>query len=223
MSRTLYFVCLTVCFALFPVSKAWAGAQRDAVCQGSCGGGCGPCPSGGSNGGGSLVGVGQILSLPFTIFKALTPDQSSGLTPSQEEAHALNDKGAAAFNARNYVVAADYFSQALQMTPNDQNIRTNLATAQSWVLDKQGLAALNSGDYATAADYFRQALLKEPNDQVLRKNLVGAESLVLNDKGVAASNARDYATAADYFRQALLNDPNDQVIRTNLAKTQQHE
>src|ERR1035437_4432602 len=87
MSRTLYFVWLTVCFALFPVSKTWAGAQRDAVCQGSCGGGCGPCPSGGSNGSGGLVGVGQILSLPFTIFKALTPDQSSGLTPSQEGAH----------------------------------------------------------------------------------------------------------------------------------------
>jgi hypothetical protein len=30
---------------LTPSANSWAGWQRDMVCQGSCGGGCGPCPS----------------------------------------------------------------------------------------------------------------------------------------------------------------------------------
>jgi len=30
---------------LTPSTNSWAGWQRDLVCQGSCGGGCGPCPS----------------------------------------------------------------------------------------------------------------------------------------------------------------------------------
>jgi hypothetical protein len=40
---------LRTCLVLYLLTPAiastsWAGSQRDAVCQGSCGGGCGPCP-----------------------------------------------------------------------------------------------------------------------------------------------------------------------------------
>ncbi len=50
--KTLGWLVVIAVLMLVPMGESWAGSQRDAVCQGSCGGGCGPCPTGGNSGGG---------------------------------------------------------------------------------------------------------------------------------------------------------------------------
>ncbi len=47
--KTLACLVLAGCM-LVSIDICWAGSQRDAVCQGSCGGGCGPCPGSSSSG-----------------------------------------------------------------------------------------------------------------------------------------------------------------------------
>ena len=148
---------------------AHAGPQKDAVCQGGCGGGCGPCPGGGAPSGGSgggnvniNGGIGQqnIITLPFWILKqgidalsAEPPSRSLPIDSAAQQANALNRQGVAAFNTGDYTTAAAYFQQASARNPNSPALRHNLAMAEVG----QGLTAYNKGEYLTAMSFFRQA------------------------------------------------------------------
>ena len=157
--RFLLWLSSCVLLACSLAEYASAGPQKDAVCQGGCGGGCGPCPigggvGGGAVGGGGLVGIGQILALPFTILEALAPAQPSGPSPAE----IANNKGVDAFNRRDWASAAIFFRQSLAIEPNDAVVQKNLANA----LNHDGVDAYNKGDYSRALDYFSQALASDP-------------------------------------------------------------
>lgn len=114
---------------------AWAQSQRDQVCQGSCGGGCGACPS-------SSSGSSYSRSSESNQEEAR---QESARRARIRLAHEQNDEGLAAWNGGNWAAAVDAFEKASQNSPNDPVIKTNLAGARQMLEKQRGdqLAAQN--------------------------------------------------------------------------------
>ncbi len=158
------------------------------MCGGGCGGGCGACPSGGGGGGG------------YREPRPYRPPPPTRAEIAAQRSYVLNEKGLALYNAKNYAAAADYFRQALALTPNDQVVHRNFAGSQNHL----GLDAFNSGDYPGALKYLQQALTNlSPNDpavSVIRGSIAAAQERVDSaqalDRGVAKYEQQDKAAAA---------------------------
>ena len=144
----------------------YAQSQRDMVCQGSCGGGCGPCPA---SGGGTAApsapatvnpALGNaVQSLGFSLGQQLgkavfgdpaarAASQAASEAAAQQralEAQQLNNSGIYLFKHQNYSGAINEFQQALAIAPNDAIIRQNLASAKQGLKD-HALAARNSSE-----------------------------------------------------------------------------
>lgn len=134
------------------------------------------------------------------------------------QAYALNNQGNNAVNAGNFVLAEQLFTQALQWTPGDATIASNLRGARDLqrfkaVID-QGMAAFDRKDYTDAVRSFEMANRIFPNVANVQKWLELArdlthhgEMLDLNARGNAAFEAQDYALAVRYYEQALEKAP----------------
>lgn len=163
-------------FASAPaMAEDWrrSGSQKEAVCQGRCGGGCGPCSSDsnnnsgstGNSSGGGLVGgvikgVGDLLNLLGSSSDDKVRQQHLN------EAARLNKQGLEYWERGDVAAAAKYFQRALLNSPNDQNIRDNLANALTQVRIQQ---------QAKAARIERERLVEEQRKKDNFNNLKKTE------------------------------------------------
>jgi hypothetical protein len=105
---------------------AWSQSQRDMVCQGSCGGGCGPCPM---------------------MNRSPVP---AGPSPEQIEAERVQsltkntNAGIAAFHRGDYESAVMYFQEALKFSKYQPVLLQNLHKAQNALLEQKAAAATRS-------------------------------------------------------------------------------
>lgn len=136
------------------------------VCQGSCGGGCGPCPTTASPNSSSPTTLNPALgnaaqsigySLGQQLGKTLFGDpaakaaaaaaaQQNALDTQQRTlaAQQLNNSGIYLLKQRDYNGAINEFQKALAISPNDTNILHNLAVAKRQIKDT-AVAAQTSG------------------------------------------------------------------------------
>jgi tetratricopeptide (TPR) repeat protein len=188
VKTALFGAVLFIGIAIYPVSETWAQSQRDAVCQGSCGGGCGPCST---TGGGGSTGN-RSRSRP------------SAAEIAAQQAYALNDQGLAAYTKKDWAAAEADFRRALQLSPNDQIIRRNLGMSQG----HEGEDAYRNGDYTTALNYFQQALANVPADvssrHILSEDLAAAQERLDQAKRDEEQRRQDKITANN-MQQSIQN------------------
>jgi hypothetical protein len=100
---------------------AWSQSQRDMVCQGSCGGGCGPCP-----------------------MRSPVP---AGPSPEQQEAERAqalaknSNAGIAAFHNGDYQAAIGFFQEALKYNKYHPVLQANLRKAEAALQEQTRAAA----------------------------------------------------------------------------------
>lgn len=143
---TLKTFCLTVFALIFLGTPAWAGWQKDQVCQGSCGGGCGPCPA---------------APQPFRPAPQYSPPQPSGPSPAEiAHGHALeaNRLGNEAYKKGDWAAAAASYRNALTIEPNNDVFKSNLGHALNMI----GKGFTEAGKLNEALEYYRQAVAMTP-------------------------------------------------------------
>jgi len=190
--RTLCGLVLFTGLAICAVSEACAQSQKDQVCQGGYGGGCGTAPSG--------------------------PRQPRG--PSARDlAIERHNEGVHAYNAGidasrrgDYATALAYYQQALAILPRDRDCLTAIPRTR-------GMMAYKSKDYATALQYYQQALAIAPHDKHLLSAVATTQGVMAAQQGEAAWKRNDIAAALAFYRQAFSYDP-DPTWRDNIAIAQ---
>jgi tetratricopeptide (TPR) repeat protein len=191
--RTMLGLILLVGLALDPASESWAvQSQKDQVCQGSYGGGCGTAPSG-----------------PRQPREPSARDIA--IERHNEGVHAYN-AGIDASRKGDYAAALDYYQQALAILPRDLDCLTAIPRTR-------GTMAYKSGDYATALDYYQQALAIAPRDKHLLSAVATIRGVMAAHQGEAAWKRNDIAAALAFYRQAFAYDP-DPTWRDNIALAQ---
>jgi hypothetical protein len=148
---------IALAVGVFPIN-VHAQSQRDMVCQGSCGGGCGPCPTTASPNssspttlnpalGNAAQSIGNALGqqLGKAIFggnKAANQPIQPLIDPAQQQrefaAQQLDNSGLYLLKQRTHagtMGAINEFQKALANTPNDGNILHHLAMAQQQLKD----------------------------------------------------------------------------------------
>jgi hypothetical protein len=198
--------------ALIAVSSLRAQSQRDMVCQGSCGGGCGPCPTTASPSSTSPATLNPALSnaaqsvgnaLGQELGKALFGDPAAkaaaaaaaqqrnlGAQQSALAAQQLNNSGIYLLkNGKTPAAineAINEFQQALNITPNDANILHNLALAKQRLKDTavaaKTSAALGPLLDSTPAGINPHPPVTSPNASAL--NLVNLDPNVVDFRGL---------------------------------------
>jgi hypothetical protein len=121
-----------ICGPLIFIGNSWAGSQRDAVCQGSCGGGCGPCA--GNN------------SAPAGPTQEELKKQSEA-KDLQEAADDAEDKGDSAYKKGDFAGAVKYFNESLNYSPDDSNIRNKLSLAQKRLSESEAARQLMTTEH----------------------------------------------------------------------------
>lgn len=170
---------------LLVAGNSWAGWQRDAVCQGSCGGACGPC--------------------------APTYDRQdraeSAYDRKVDEYNRLMHGAHAAANAGDPAEAVRLGRQALAVL-DDDGLRQNVTIWESRIFLDQARRATNMEEKITLV---RRALaiydFKEGREW-LKEAEAGVEGMNLNEQGWSAFNSGNYALAESLFTQAQQIDPN---------------
>lgn len=179
--------------AIDPALQCWAvQSQKDQVCQGGYGGGCGTAPSG--------------------------PRQPRGpsardiaIERHNEGVHAYN-AGIDAYRRGDYETALAYYQQALAILPRDRDCLTAIPRTR-------GMMAYKSKDYATALDYYQQALAISPHDKHLLSAVATTRGVIAAQQGEAAWKRNDIAAALAFYRQAFAYYP-DPTWRDNIAIAQ---
>lgn len=134
---------------IFCALPARAGSQRDMVCQGSCGGGCGPCPSGPG------FRRERAPSAAEVAWQQASDINDQGLAASdaaQNARFAGDDEGSLA----QYQRALELYQQAEQIYSTATH-RDNIAMAKGEVAAQRGRIALKNKDYEAAIREFRGA------------------------------------------------------------------
>lgn len=221
--RTMLFAALLALLAGFANVYAtdWRrpGAQKEAVCQGSCGGGCGACPTPrqeGSDG----------------------PDYTQ-INAAKAKANALNDEGIAAWNRGLWGIAREKFQQAYANNRDSKVIFTNLVNATH----KVGQEDIEKGDWENAKNTFQSALYHVPDSEEFKRlyALTSQKAQEQREKwaaekkqnqqldqqysrahqqyklGVAAGENGDWVTAENYFRTASQLFPDEPGFLKNVA------
>jgi tetratricopeptide (TPR) repeat protein len=178
---------------LFVLSASvWGQSQKDQVCQGGYGGGCGTAPS-----------------------RRNEPRQPSArdleVERHNEGIHAYN----AAFDAYrrgDYAAALDLYQQALAILPRDRDCLAAIPRTR-------GLMAYKKGDYATALEYYQQALAFLPHNRYLLNAIASTNGIMAAKQGEAAWNRKDIAAALAFYKQAFAYYP-DKVWQDDIAIAQ---
>lgn len=199
------------------VSSLHAQSQRDMVCQGSCGGGCGPCPTTASPNSSSPTTLNPALgnaaqsigySLGQQLGKTLFGDpaakaaaaaaaQQNALDTQQRAlaAQQLNNSGIYLLKQRDYSGAINEFQKALAISPNDTNILHNLAVAKQQIKDT-AVAAQTSGalgkflyDAPANAGTTGSSQLPTANPNASALSLVNLDSNVVDFRGLPGNTA----------------------------------
>ena len=190
--RTLLGLMLLIGIAINP-AESWAvQSQKDQVCQGSYGGGCGTAPSG-----------------PRQPREPSARDLA--IERHNEGVHAYN-AGIDAYRRGDYAAALDYYQQALAILPRDRDCLTAIPRTR-------GMMAYKSKDYATALEYYQQALAIAPHDKHLLNAVATTQGVMAAQQGEAAWKRNDIASALAFYRQAFSYDP-DPTWRDNIAIAQ---
>jgi len=188
----LFFCAMAVAtlFALY--SPLWGQSQKDQVCQGGYGGGCGTAPS-----------------------RRNEPRQPSARDLEVER----HNQGIHAYNAAldayrrgDYATALDLYQQALAILPRDRDCLAAIPRTR-------GMMAYKKGDYATALDYYQQALAVLPRDRYLLNSVASIHGMMAAQQGEAAWNRKDIAAALAFYQQAFAYYP-DNMWRDNIAMAQ---
>jgi tetratricopeptide (TPR) repeat protein len=103
-----------------------------------------------------------------------------------QTANGLNEKGHEQYGKGNWAAAAQFYREALKVSPNDPVIQQNLKNAEAREkarsLNLKGIAASQDLDWAAAARYFREALQATPDNPVLQRNLKQMEDILAGEK-----------------------------------------
>ena len=187
------FFCAMAVATLFVLSSPlWGQSQKDQVCQGGYGGGCGTAPS-----------------------RRNEPRQPSARDLEVER----HNQGIHAYNAAvdayrrgDYATALDLYQQALAILPRDRDCLAAIPRTR-------GMMAYKKGDYATALDYYQQALAVLPRDRYLLSAVASIHGMMAAQQGEAAWNRKDIAAALAFYQQAFAYYP-DSRWRDNIAIAQ---
>lgn len=182
-------VAILFVFASASASPIWGQSQRDQVCQGSYGGGCGTAPS-----------------------RRNEPRQPSARDLEVERhnqgVHIYN-AGAVAYSKGDYATALDLYQQALAILPRDRDCLAAIPRTHGYMAYKQG-------DYASALVYYQQALAFLPHDRYLLDSVAEIHGMIAAKQGEAAWNRKDIAAALAFYQQAYAYYP-DNTWRDNIA------
>jgi len=189
----ILFRCAMALATLFVLSSSLLGqSQKDQVCQGGYGGGCGTAPS-----------------------RRNEPRQPSArdlaVERHNEGIHAYN-AGADAYRRGDYATALILYQQALAILPRDRDCLAAIPRTR-------GVMAYKKGDYATALDYYQQALAVLPHDRYLVNAVASIHGMMAAQQGEAAWNRKDIAAALAFYQQAFAYYP-DNTWRDNIAIAQ---
>lgn len=188
----LFFCAMTVATLLVLSSPLWGQSQKDQVCQGGYGGGCGTAPS-----------------------RRNEPRQPSARDLEVERhnqgIHTYN-AAADAYSKGAYATALDLYQQALAILPRDRECVAAIPRTR-------GMMAYKKGDYATALDYYQQALAVLPHDRYLLNSVASIHGMIAAQQGEAAWNRKDFAGALGFYQQAFAYYP-DNTWRDNIAIAQ---
>lgn len=182
-------VAILFVFASASASPVWGQSQKDQVCQGGYGGGCGTAPS-----------------------RRNEPRQPTARDLEVERhnqgIHAYN-AAVGAYRKGDYATALDLYQQALAILPRDRDCLAAVPRTR-------GLMAYKKGDYATALDYYQQALAFLPHDRYLLNSVAEIHGMIAAKQGEAAWNRKDIAAALAFYQQAYAYYP-DNTWRDNIA------
>ena len=172
-------------------SPVWGQSQKDQVCQGGYGGGCGTAPS------------------------RREPRQPSArdleVDRHNQGIHIYN-AAVEAYRNGDYATALDLYQQALAILPRDKDCLAAIPRTR-------GLMAYKKGDYATALDYYQQALAFLPGNRYLLNAIASTHGMIAAQQGDAAWNRKDVAAALAFYKQAFAYYPYD-PWRNNIANAQ---
>jgi tetratricopeptide (TPR) repeat protein len=189
LKGTLGCLLLIACLAASGGDSWGWSSQRDAVCQGSCGGGCGPCGSGGNRNSGPSA---QDLR--------------------EQAADEIDDQGRAAMANGDYEQALAYFEEAYQRSELERYAkyyRRDIAWAKGAIANRNGVAAADRKDFAAALAFFQQAADFVPDAEGYQKQVAWAKGAILDEQAYQANASGDYKKAAKLYREAVetLPDP----------------
>jgi tetratricopeptide (TPR) repeat protein len=139
-----------------------------------------------------LIATGLVLcAAPF-----LRADSSIDLPKTDEIAKSAETRGDLERIHNNYLLAVNYYQQALRANPRNATL-----------LNKLGISELKLGDRGPARKHFNQALKADP------KNISA-----LNNLGAVAYLDKKYKPAVKYLKQALELDESSAPAHLNLAE-----
>lgn len=88
---------------------------------------CPGAPSGGrSYGGGNAAMMNMMSGLMGSLMNGIMTGIEQSAQQARARGYSLNDQGIAQYRAGEYALAAQSFRQALQLVPDDANVRENL-------------------------------------------------------------------------------------------------
>lgn len=167
-------------------------SQKDEVCQGGYGGGCGTAPT-----------------------RRSEPRQTTAhdleIERYNEGVHTYN-AAYDAYRRGDYATALDLYQQALANLPGDRDCLAAIPRTR-------GMMAYKKGDYATALDYYQQALAVLPRDQYLLNAVASIHGKIAAQQGEDAWNRKDDSAALAFYKQAFAYYP-DNTWRDNIAIVQ---
>lgn len=190
--RTLFGLVLLIGMAISAVSELCAQSQKDQVCQGGYGGGCGTAPPGPR--------------------QPREPSARDIAIERHNEGVRVYNAGIVAANKGDYAAALDYYQQALAILPGDRDCLAAIPRIR-------GKIAYTSKDYAAALDYYQQALAILPHDRRLLTAIGVIRGTIAGQQGEAAWKRNDIAAALAFYQQAFAYDP-DNRWRDNIAIAQ---
>ena len=180
---------MTVAMLFILSASVWGQSQKDQVCQGGYGGGCGTAPS-----------------------RRNEPRQPSArdleIERHNQGIHTYN-AALDAYRRGDYATALDLYQQALAILPRDRDCLAAIPRTR-------GVMAYKKGDYAAALDYYQQALAFQPRDKSLLNSVASIHGMMAAQQGDAAWNRKDFAAALAFYQQAFAYYP-DNAWRDNIA------
>jgi tetratricopeptide (TPR) repeat protein len=172
-----------------PAIKSWAQSQKDQVCQGGYGGGCGTAPA-------------RPREPRGPSARDLEIDRHN------QGIHAYN-AATEAYRSGDFALALELYQQALAILPRDRDCLAAIPRTRGWI-------AYKNRDYATALDYYQQALAFLPRNKYLLHMTANTRGMIAGQQAEAAWNRKDIAAALAFYQQAFAYDPDD-AWRDNIA------